>query len=153
MKINREELLKVLDAVAPGLATKGLIEQTQSFIFKDGFVMTYNDEISIRHSFTGPFEGAVKAVELHQLLNKTKEKELEFEATQNELLIKGKRTWAGIRLEEKISLPLGNSISPTGRLIFSSSLIPAQVLFPLMSSSFCVTSNSSSSSFVLLMSW
>ena len=113
MKINREELLKVLDAVAPGLATKKLIEQTQSFIFKDGFVMTYNDEISIRHSFTGPFEGAVKAAELHQLLNKTKEEELEFEATQNELLIKGKRTWAGIRLEEKISLPVGDMELPS----------------------------------------
>ena len=102
MKINREELLQQLQAVQPGLANKEVIEQTQSFIFKEGRVYTYNDIIAISSPSILDLDGAVKASELFQLLSKSKAKELEIETTGTELRLKTKRSKAGIRLEEVV---------------------------------------------------
>ena len=62
MQINRQNLQKALEIVKPGLSNKEIIEQTTSFAFIDGKVVTYNDEISICHPVEGlTLEGAVKA--------------------------------------------------------------------------------------------
>lgn len=106
MKVNREAILDALTLVQPGLAGKEIIEQSQSFIFKDGRVMTYNDEIAV--SCPVPqlqaINGAVKAEELIKLLNKLKVKELEVEFKENELSVKSKSAKAGITMESEISL-------------------------------------------------
>ena len=48
MKINRKDLIKVLKKVQPGLASQEIIEQSGAFVFTDGRVFTYNDEIAVR---------------------------------------------------------------------------------------------------------
>jgi len=102
MKIKRTELLEALSGVQPGLASKEIVEQTQSFIFKDGKVRTYNDQISISCPMDLDIEGGVKAEELFKLLSKSKAKEIELETSDNELLLKTKSSKAGIRLEETV---------------------------------------------------
>lgn len=105
--MKREDLLKALEVVKPGLASKEVIEQSTSFAFMGGNVVTYNDEISIRHPVPGlDITGAVRAEELYQLLNKIKKDEIEVEITESELRLKSGRAAAGLVLQQEIKLPL-----------------------------------------------
>jgi DNA polymerase III sliding clamp (beta) subunit (PCNA family) len=107
MKVNRSELLEALERVRPGLSSKEMIEQTTSFAFKGGRVMTYNDEISVSHPIKGlDIEGAVKAEELHKFLSKTKKDEIELEIVESEIQITAGKAKMGITLQEEIKLPL-----------------------------------------------
>ena len=106
MKVNRKKLVTALDQVVPGLAGKEIIEQTHSFIFKDGEVLTFNDEISVRFPINIGIEGAVKASEFHKLISKLKDTEIELTQEKGEIRVKGKRTRAGISMESEISMPL-----------------------------------------------
>ena len=102
---NRKELLSILQLVKPGLATKEIIEQSTSFIFSKEQVIAYNDEISVSHPIKGiDLEGAVQAKELFALLNKLKDDTIELESTDTELIIKGKKAKAGIKLEIKTNV-------------------------------------------------
>lgn len=107
MQIKKETLLTALEAVKPGLATKEVIEQTTSFAFRNGYVTTYNDEISISHPIPGlEIEGAIKADKLYSLLAKIKKEEIEITITDNQLLLTAGRTKAGIPIEAEIKLPV-----------------------------------------------
>ena len=50
-----------LEAVSPGLATREAIEQSSCFVFKDGRVMTFNDEVACSIDCELGFDGAVAA--------------------------------------------------------------------------------------------
>ncbi len=106
MKVNRKELLASLEAVSPGLASKEVVEQSSSFVFRSGKVMTYNDAISVVASVSLEFEGAVRADELHALLKKYTADELDIEPGDTELKIKGRGSRAGIAIDTEISLPI-----------------------------------------------
>ena len=107
MKISKSNLLKALSVVKPGLASKELLEQTTSFAFAKGRVVTYNDEISISHPVSEvDFEGAVNAKELYGLLSRIEKDEIEIEAEETQLLIQAGRVKAGLKLEGEVKLPL-----------------------------------------------
>lgn len=107
MQINKTELQHALEMVKPGLANKELIEQSTSFAFMNGRVVTYNDEISINHPVKGlEIEGAIQAQELYQLLNKLKKEEIEVVIENNEIRLTSGRAKAGISLQSEIKLPL-----------------------------------------------
>ncbi len=108
MKINREELLKQLEATLPGLSTREIIEQSSCFIFKDKTIRTYNDEVACTQKSILDIEGAVQAIPLISILRKLKEDELEIAINKRhtQLLVKGKRRRSGIRMEEDIILPV-----------------------------------------------
>ena len=53
MKTNKTKLQTALEIVKPGLANKEIIEQSTSFAFLKGKVVTYNDEVSISHPLKG----------------------------------------------------------------------------------------------------
>ena len=76
MKIATSKIKEALAIVKPALANKEILEQTTSFAFLNGRVVTYNDEISISHPFESDFEGAVKAEELYGLLSRTTKEEV-----------------------------------------------------------------------------
>jgi len=107
MIIKKIDLLEALEIVKPGLASKELIEQTTSFAFKKGYVVTYNDRISISHPIEGSkIKGAVQAEFLYKLLSKVKKEEIEIIQKENELQIQSGRMKAKLALQKKISLPL-----------------------------------------------
>jgi len=110
MRINREEFLKQLESVLPGLSAKEIIEQSSCFVFKDKTVNTYNDEIACSQESLLQIEGAVPAMPFISILRKLKEDELEISAGENNkgttLLIKAKRKQAGINMEQDILLPI-----------------------------------------------
>ena len=107
MKINTKELLKALEIVKPGLASKEMIEQSTSFAFMNDKVVTYNDEISISCPVKGlGITGAIHAQKLYQFFSKLKKDEVDVEITDNEILFKSGRQRAGFTLESEIKLPL-----------------------------------------------
>jgi DNA polymerase III sliding clamp (beta) subunit (PCNA family) len=107
MKIKKQDLITALEKVRPGLSAKELIQQSTSFAFLEGNVVTYNDEISISHPVPNlEITGAVQATELYQLLKKLKQDELELTVTENEILLTSGKTKAGLTLQTEIKLPL-----------------------------------------------
>ena len=113
--MKKQDLLKALETVKPGLATKEMIEQSTSFAFTNGRVTTYNDEISLSHPVPDlQIEGVVQAEELYQLLNRLKKDDVEISTKDNEIRITSGRTKAGLTLQEEITLPL-EEIGETGK--------------------------------------
>jgi hypothetical protein len=106
MKINRELLLKEVEAVMPGLSKKELIEQSSCVVFKDKKVHTYNDEVACSYATDIPLEGAIQAEPLAELLRRRKDEELEIEVGEGALNIKGKRFKSSIRMENEVLLPI-----------------------------------------------
>jgi DNA polymerase III sliding clamp (beta) subunit (PCNA family) len=105
--MKKEELLKALEIVKPGLTNRDIIEQSNSFAFVNGRVVTYNDEISLSHPVEGlTITGAVKAEELHQLLRKIKKDEVEIVVTDKEITLTAGRAKAGLTLQQEIKLPI-----------------------------------------------
>jgi DNA polymerase III sliding clamp (beta) subunit (PCNA family) len=108
MKVNREELLKSLEAVMPGLSTKEIIEQSSCFIFQDGHVSTYNDEIACSQKVSVKIEGAVPAMPLISIIRKLKEDEVDISANDaaTQLLVRANSKRAGINMDQEILLPI-----------------------------------------------
>ncbi len=103
--MKREELLHALSIIKPGLSNKEIVEQTTHFAFKDGEAFTYNDQISINCEFDVGFEGAVKAEEFFQIIDKLKEDEVDLKIKNGKLLIESGKTKASLSVETDISLP------------------------------------------------
>lgn len=107
MKINKKTILKALEIVKPGLANKEMIEQTTSFCFIKGSVVTYNDEVSVSCPVKGiDLEGAVNAIELHSFISKVRTEEFDLEVKENEILLKAGRSKAGLTLQSEVLLPI-----------------------------------------------
>lgn len=107
MKVNRTELLEALKKVQPGLATKEIIEQSQSFVFSEGDIITYNDEIMVSCpcELADKITGAVRAEELFAFLSKIKNDTLDIVIKDSELRVSSKRAKAGIPFSADIELP------------------------------------------------
>jgi len=115
MQINKQDLLKALEVVKPGLTNKEIIEQSDSFVFIEGIITTFNDEICLTHEVKGVnITGAIKANELYNLLGKLKKDELQVEITENEILLVSGRAKAGLTLQSEIKLPI-DSLGKKGK--------------------------------------
>jgi hypothetical protein len=113
MKINKSELLKALEIVKPGLANKEIIEQSTSFAFINGKVITFNDEICLSHPIAQlNIEGAIKAEEFYKLLSKVKKEEMEIDLIKNEIIISCGKMKAGLTLQSEIKLSLDQVAAP-----------------------------------------
>jgi len=105
--MKRIDLVHALEQVKPGLASKEIIQQTTSFAFIAGGVVTYNDEISISCPIKGlDIEGVVQAEELYKFLNKVKADNIEMTCTDSEVRIKAGKSKVGLTLHREITLPL-----------------------------------------------
>lgn len=127
MKTNRKALHDILQAVRPGVASKEVVENATSFIFSEGRVLTYNDEICVSHPVDFDLTGAVQAKEFLALLGKLGDEDIDLEVTKAELVVRGVKTRAGIRLEantniEEINAMLGN---PTDWNVLPETLRPS----------------------------
>lgn len=111
MKINKKEIINVLDAVKPGLSNKEIIEFTNTFYFTGSEVITFNDEICIRYPFETEFTGGIIAEKFISILNKMgtdKDGNIDasFNEEESELILKNKRSSCGIVLNSEGQLPL-----------------------------------------------
>jgi len=108
VKVDRTELLKSLEAVSPGLSTDNILEQSGCFVFHDGCIHTYNDEISCSvASPVAELEGAVRATEFIQLLKKLGSDSLDMQMGEGRIEVRaGKNKWASFSVEQEVRLPL-----------------------------------------------
>ena len=116
MEINKTQLQEALEIVKPGLANKEVIDQSTSFAFIDGRVVTYNDEISLSHPIPGlELTGAILADNLYKFLAKVKKDDVTFEVSGNEIILTTGRAKAGLTLQDEIKLPLDEEIAEKGK--------------------------------------
>jgi len=104
--VHRETLLSQLESCKSGLAPKEIAQQSSCFVFENGYVRTYNDEVAckIKTNLDKAFTAAVPAAPLLAILTKMSEEEVEITPSKEELLLSGKKRKAGIRMEEEIFL-------------------------------------------------
>jgi len=113
MRIKREMLLSKLQQVSPGLAKREILEQSGSFIFKDGQILTFNDEILCVADYDCHLEGAVHAQQLLALLSKLPDEEIEIETAEGQFRVKGRGKRAGVAMNAEILLPVDAVELPT----------------------------------------
>lgn len=107
MKVNRENLLNDLETVKAGLSPREFIEQSSCFVFQDGMVMTFNDEVACRKKIELNVTGAVQANALLSILSKIDDPELLVRQNdKGELEFRGKSKGFGIMMDKDIFLPI-----------------------------------------------
>ncbi len=107
VQINRQELINILDKVKPGLAKREIIQQSTTFAFIGGKVVTYNDSISVSYPIKElDFIGAIEAKEFYELLNKLSSNEVFLSVQDNNLIVQADKSKAGFILQSDIVLPL-----------------------------------------------
>jgi len=114
--MQRQEMIKALSIIKPGLATNAFQEQTDSIIFMGNRLATWNGEISVSCPFESGIAGAVRGDELYHLLNKWKEDDVSVEQKDDHLLLKCGRGRAGLKIQETI-LPIPDIVVDNLKLI------------------------------------
>jgi hypothetical protein len=101
-RVSRTDLLQALEAVQPGLSSTDVLEQSASFVFRKGKVITYNEEVYCRAKSPLPpaVLGAVPAAPLLAVLQKIPDDELDVSTAEGELRLAGKRRRSGVRMAE-----------------------------------------------------
>lgn len=115
IRINREELLGKLQSVQAGLSTREILEQSSCFVFQNGDVIAFNDEICCRtvSGLGRKFVGAVQAKPLLNLLGKLVEDEITVEEDEGAFVVTGaKNKRADIRMEKEILLSVASVEEP-----------------------------------------
>lgn len=114
MRVNRETFLRNLETARPGLSPRDIVEQSTCYIFRDGVITTFNDEVACTcpSGLDEDFSGAVPSKPLLAILQKLEEEEIDISVADTELVIKGKNRKVGIRLEQEIVLPFDSVEQP-----------------------------------------
>lgn len=112
MRVNREELLRSLSLVGPGLATREVVEQSASFCFTGGKVMTFNDEIACSVACPLAIEGAVAAAPMVALLSKLTEAEVDINIKGEQLIVAGTGKRSGLPMQAQVVLPIDTVDAP-----------------------------------------
>lgn len=107
MNVNREQFLNDLQMVRAGLSPREFVEQSSCFVFRDGEVMTFNDEVACRKKVDAKITGAVQSGAILDILQKLDDTELDVsENVKGELEFAGKRKRFGLTKEAEIFLPV-----------------------------------------------
>lgn len=105
MIIEREKLLSVLKTVKKGLGKSPKFTQSEDFVFRSNYVMSYNDTCSVLCPFQFDYECAVPGEELLNILNKLKQPEITIEVTEKEFVIKAGKSKTIIYYDSNLTLP------------------------------------------------
>lgn len=113
--MSRIEFLQLLDFVQFGISKNEVVEQSSCFVFQNGKVETYNEDVYSCASspLLEGLHGAVSAKQLLNLLRKMTEEDITVETTKNILKIKGKRKISELVLDKEIRLPVDEIGVPT----------------------------------------
>ena len=107
MRMSKSKLIAALTAVSPGLSKgRETVPQASCFVFRDGLLQTFNDEVHCEVELDLGFTGAVPSKQFAEVLGKLTEDEVDIGVSGKELRIKGKNRRAGIRIEEEVLLPV-----------------------------------------------
>lgn len=107
VKVKREELLEALKFANLGVSLREeTLEQSNTFVFTEEELITFNDEVMTRSPTPLPdVEGAVVAKEFMALVEKLPDEELDVSVKGEEIILKGKRRTAGVTCYAEVALP------------------------------------------------
>ncbi len=107
MEIKRSELLGKLQNSEVAITNKAILEQSNTCVFSEGCLITFDGEVLTRQisPFQNEIEGSVIAADFIKVLQKFPDETVFVERRENEIVIKGKRRSAGIKMMAEISLP------------------------------------------------
>jgi DNA polymerase III sliding clamp (beta) subunit (PCNA family) len=100
MHVNRKELIDTLKKIQPALSTKGIVEEMNCFMFKDGMVYGYNDRLCIGHRSSISLSGcSVPAVEFVRIIQGMTDASIDIEHNDEKQLlnISGKSVQAKLK--------------------------------------------------------
>jgi hypothetical protein len=107
MEIEREKFLADLGMVKSGLSAREFLEQSSCFVFMDGMVMTFNDEVACRKDINLGITGAVQAATLLAILEKITDKKLDVDENEKgELEFRGEKKRFGVTKDAEVFLPI-----------------------------------------------
>jgi hypothetical protein len=106
MQIERKRLEQELKGVVAGLTPQETIEQSDCFVFQDGRVTTFNDEIACHSPCCLPVTGAIKAIKLMKMIEQWPEDNIEFELSKTKLKFQGKNRHGYFVMQKQITLPI-----------------------------------------------
>jgi hypothetical protein len=92
MKIDRNDLREILEALRPGLNKKERVQQSCHFIFFKDKIATFNERLCIIHPFTCEEEFSVKGEEFFRLINGIAEDTIDLTVIGNKIKVKTKTT-------------------------------------------------------------
>jgi len=106
MIISKSKIISAMKNALPGIDSVSLIEGADTFIFRKGFIHSYNDSISV----TTPFdmgegvEFVVKAKDFYSLISKMKEDTISLELNDNSVILKcGKAKASFVLMKDTIA--------------------------------------------------
>lgn len=87
VRVHREDFLSVLESVQPGLTPKDTVDQSSCFVFDQGNLIVYNDEVRlmVRSPLGREVQGAVRAKRFMDSLSRLPEDDLYFELDRGKL--------------------------------------------------------------------
>ena len=110
MKVNREELIKALTAIKPGLSSTFDRMGLQTFAFVNGHVVSYGDELSIAYPVAGleDITGSINIDKFYELLRKltTDEVIITHNTQKNEINVRSGKVRAGLKLLDEVAFPV-----------------------------------------------
>ncbi len=113
-RVTRTEFIDTLARVEAGLSVRPFIDQSDCYIFDQGWVSTFNDEICCRTKTGLPvdFVGAVHAKTLRTALEAMTAAEVTVDFTAQKVTIRAKDERVAVRLEAEIVLPVDGVTAP-----------------------------------------
>lgn len=101
--VNRLDLIQVLESVSPGLGKS--VEQSDSYVFHNGDVFTYNGEVACRTKSPLKISGALKHISISKILPQLSDETLQVEVENNCCKFLGKRKQIKVAFDPTIKLP------------------------------------------------
>lgn len=100
----QKQFIQQLESARPGLSQSCIFEQSETFVFKNGYIHTYNDEICCSVKCDLPFEGAVDSKTLLKQIKILGNYWIRIEQNDTSLVIIRDQSQTHIRLEPTICL-------------------------------------------------
>lgn len=107
MEVKRAEVLQKLENAAVAITGKAILEQSNTFVFQAGELVTFNGEVLTRQPspFGNEIEGSIIASNLLMTMQRFPDDTLQIRQRDGELRIKGKRRESGIKMMAEVLLP------------------------------------------------
>jgi DNA polymerase III sliding clamp (beta) subunit (PCNA family) len=95
MEINKAELMRILESVRPGLASRQTHEQATHFIFTGRDVATFNDRLCITYPYRSDFKCSVKAEDFYKWLSIIDGEDMDMSLEDNAVIATSENHEAG----------------------------------------------------------
>lgn len=114
LEVQRKDAIKKLENAMVGVTPNAILEQSNTFVFKDGDLITFNGEIFTRQDspFGTEIEGSIIANDFLKILQRLPDEVIKVEVANGEIRLRGKNKRAGLRMMSEILLPYGDIVAP-----------------------------------------